>query len=64
MAYERKTRDEWHIECNYGYGDGWECEAIEGSFKEARQRRKEYRENSPYPVRIIKRRVPLETVTK
>jgi hypothetical protein len=26
MAKQRKTRDEWHLETNYGYG--WEVECV------------------------------------
>ena len=29
MAYQRKTRDRWDIETNWGYGDGWEVECSE-----------------------------------
>jgi hypothetical protein len=58
----RKTRDEYNIEQFYGRGTGgWEVVCCEESFTEAKQRRKEYRENMPeYPVRIIKRRVKIE----
>jgi hypothetical protein len=59
----RKTRDEWQLHVNYG-SHGWEHELTEDTFKEARERRKEYRENCPqYPCKIVKRRVKLETVT-
>lgn len=49
------------LQGNYGSGYGWEDEASyladrEG-WKEAREDRKAYRENSPGMVRIIKRRV-------
>jgi hypothetical protein len=58
MAYVRKTRDEYEIEqktCQ-----GWEVVCSEDDPAEARQRRKEYRENQPeYPVRIKKRRVKI-----
>lgn len=43
MAYKRKTRDRWDIMTNWGYG--WECEISEYTYKEARRRLKEYREN-------------------
>lgn len=56
----RKTRDEYRIEVNYGYGHGWEHEISEDTLAEARKRRDEYRLNAPqYPVRIRKRRVKL-----
>jgi hypothetical protein len=49
------------LQGNYGYGDGWEDEgaylANREGWKEAREDRKAYRENSPGAVRIIKRRV-------
>jgi hypothetical protein len=49
------------------YGQGWECECYEETFKEARQRIKEYRENSPYPVRMVDKRIKnpnyIETIT-
>lgn len=64
MAYKRKTRDVWNIEANYGYGHGWEVEYSEYSFREAKERIKEYRENCPqYPVRIIKKRERIEDLT-
>lgn len=40
MAYQRKTRDRWDIMTNWGYG--WECECSEYSYKEGRQRYREY----------------------
>lgn len=55
----RKTYDEYHIEGNYGYGQGWEVVTIEDTIKEARQRLKEYNDNEPYPFRIIKRRIKI-----
>lgn len=60
MARQRKTRDEWHIEVNYGYGHGWEHETTESSWKEAREMLKCYRANVAYPVRSRKRRVRIE----
>ena len=43
MAYQRKTRDRWDIETNYGYG--WEVENSEYTRKDAKRSLKEYREN-------------------
>ena len=54
--YKRQTVDEYEIQGNYGHG--WECETTEETRKEALQRLKEYRTNSQYAVRLIKRRVP------
>lgn len=56
MAYQRKTRDIYVIQGNYGYGHGWEDECSEDSRREARQRLKEYRENGPGAYRLICRR--------
>ena len=45
MAYTRKTRDEWQMWSNYGYG--WECEISEDTYKSAREQMKCYRANCP-----------------
>lgn len=59
MAYIRKTKDEYHLLCNYGYGDGWEYVLAEDTPQEARQRKQEYIENAPqYQYKIVKKRVP------
>ena len=59
MTYTRKTADEYQLHINYG--QGWEHEISEDSFREIRGRVREYRENCPqYPVKWVKRRVPLE----
>lgn len=61
MAYKRKTRDEWILLTNYGYGDGWEEVLTEDTYGEIRLRLREYRHNMPqYPYRIKKRRVPIK----
>ena len=61
MAYIRKTKDEYQLLCNYGYGDGWEVVLAEDNIKEAKLRLKEYRENIPqYPYKVVKKRIPLE----
>ena len=50
---QRKTREVFELWVNYGYGDGFEHEITENTKAEARQRRREYRENCPqYPVEI------------
>lgn len=58
MAYQRKTRDRWDIETNYGYG--WEVENSEYTREDARRSLREYRENlqdyGKCSVRMIKRR--------
>ena len=61
MAYIRKTRDVWDIEQHTGHQYGWEVVCSEDSWKEARERLKEYRENQPeYPVRARKHRERIE----
>ncbi len=55
--YIRKTRDEFQIHQNFG--DGWEEVSCYETRKEAKQEMKEYRENQPYPVKMIKRRFPI-----
>ena len=62
MSYVRKTRDEFQVLTNYGYGDGWEISTTEDSRKEALNRLREYRDNMPqYPHRLKKVRVKIET---
>lgn len=56
MAYQRKTRDYWAIETNWGYG--WEEEDREDDLTRAKARAKEYRENAcgRFQVRVQMRR--------
>ena len=54
MAYQRKTKDVYNIVTNYGYG--WEVECTEDTYKEAKQRLKEYRENTEAQVKLEKKR--------
>ena len=61
MSRERKTVDGWEIQSDYG--QGWECECFEWTRTDAKQRLKEYRANSPYPVRSVKRRVKKSTLS-
>lgn len=56
-ARVRTTRDLYVVQGNYGYGHGWEDVTAEDDRKQARQRLKEYIENSPGAHRLIKRRV-------
>lgn len=62
MAYQRKTRDRWDIETNYGYG--WEVENSEYTREDARRSLREYRENlqayGKCDVRMVKLRERLE----
>ena len=60
MAYQRKTRDVWEVQANYGYGDGWECAAASTSFKDARNDLKAYRENAPqfqYRIKMYREKI-------
>ena len=62
MAYQRKTRDRWDIETNYGYG--WEVENSEYTRADAKRSLLEYRENleadGKCAVRMTKHRERLE----
>jgi hypothetical protein len=54
--YQRKTKDEYQMFVNYGYG--WEHELSEETVEEINQRKREYRENCPqYPVKVVKKRI-------
>lgn len=58
-GYVRKTRDEYDIEGNYGYG--WDVVTCEDTYRAAREQLRVYRENEPDAAhRIVKRRVRLE----
>lgn len=60
MAYKRKTVDEYRIFSNYGYGDGWEESTTESTYKEGKERLKEYRTNEPnYSHKLICKRVKI-----
>tara|TARA_R110000868_G_scaffold86426_4_gene242392 strand:- start:371 stop:571 length:201 start_codon:yes stop_codon:yes gene_type:complete len=59
---ERKTIDVWRILVNYG--QGWEHETTELSFREARANARAYREAAPqYPVRLRSGRDRKEATT-
>lgn len=58
--YERKTRDVWDIEVDYGYG--FEVVTQETSASDARQMARDYISNEHRPTRIRKHRVRRETV--
>lgn len=60
MTYKRKTYDEYQIHANYGYGHGFEEICSESTFKAARQRLREYRENERgISFKIVKRRIKI-----
>ena len=62
MAYQRKTRDRWDMETNYGYGG--EVENSEYTRADAKRSLREYRENleayGKCAVRMTKHRERLE----
>ena len=60
MAYVRKTKDEYIVQGNYYYGDGFEDECTEETRKEAKERLREYRANGSGVYRMIKRRIKIE----
>jgi hypothetical protein len=61
MAYTRKTRDEYEIQQNWGYGHGWETVTTEETWKDARDQAKTYRQEQPgIPCRIKTRRVKIQ----
>lgn len=53
---------EYEIQCNHGFGDGWECEHTEETLAAAKRSLREYQENQKAPVRI--KRVKVQTVPK
>jgi hypothetical protein len=57
--YIRKTKDEYQLITNYGYG--WEVELTEETYKEAKTQLKCYRENASglTGIKIKKVRAPL-----
>ena len=61
--YQRKTKDVFELQGNYGCG--WECILEEDSIKEAEKQLLYYEKNEfQYPHRIKKRRVKLEICRK
>lgn len=63
LAYQRKTRDEYVLVGNWG-GYGWEEVLTEDSYKEIKQRYREYVENDKRAdYKIKKRRVPIDKQT-
>lgn len=56
--YIRKTKDEYQIQGNCGYG--WDVETYEETYKEAKDQAKCYRDNVSYPIRIVKKRVKIQ----
>ena len=57
-SYQRKTRDEWELQGDYG--QGFECLTTEDSYAAARQQLRDYRENEGGCYRIKCKRVPID----
>lgn len=59
--YQRKTRDTWEVQGNYGPPHGWECVTGAATFTEARGYLRDYRTNEPgIPFRIKTKRERIE----
>jgi len=60
--YKRKTRTEYQIQCDYGYGHGYEEVFTTDSYADARKIRRDYERNdlSAFAVRIIQKRVRID----
>ena len=43
--YKRKTKDEYQIHIDYGFGHGWEFETSELTYRDGLKQLKTYREN-------------------
>ena len=57
MAYQRKTKDVWHVEADYG--QGWEF-VCGGPWRMAKDDLKEHRENQPeFDARMVMKREPV-----
>ena len=63
MAYKHKTKDEWCLMYDYGYGDGLEVLCYCDNYSDARETQRTYIENERICPRIKCRRVRIE-VTK
>lgn len=55
MRYNPKFTTDFVIQCHYG--QGWEDDTTEANLRDAKAQLKCYRENSPYPCRIVRRKV-------
>ncbi len=49
MKRKNKYLYGWKLYVNYGYGDGWEYETFETTYKGYRENKKAYAENCSYP---------------
>ncbi len=60
--YVRKTRDEWEVRGDYGFGHGFERVYTGETRADAEARLREYRENEPsVPFKLVKCRVRIES---
>lgn len=61
MVYIRKTKDEYNVQCDYGYGYGYETVYTAETYEEAKSIYKDYKENDTFAIglRIKKCRVKL-----
>lgn len=57
---KKKYSTEYVVQQNYGYGHGWEDAHYESELKKARERKRDYMRETPYPTRLITRRVPAQ----
>jgi hypothetical protein len=58
VMYIRKTKDEYEVQGNYGYG--FECVTTESNMAEARKMLKDYITNDPSTsYKIVHKRVPI-----
>ena len=62
--YKRKTQDVWRFYVNYGSGDGWEHEITELSREGMKENRRAYRENCPYPLKVVRGREKIQVDEK
>lgn len=60
--YKRKTVDAWEFFVNYG--QGWESENMELTRAGMKENLEAYRKNCPYPLKIVKRRIPLSSLSE
>jgi hypothetical protein len=59
--YTRKTQDEYEVQGFYTTQCGWECVTAASTYKEAKLRLREYRENLPgVSFRVVKKRIRKE----
>ena len=60
---QRKTRDVWEVQGLYPGACGWECVTTEDTYREARARLREYRNNEPqyaHRVRLTREKIATE----